>query len=105
MTLPQPTWPPDEDGVDQGEILILPFQFVVAPDHGRFHPAIVTTGHGTPTVARGMLIGELRNHTTIQQILSPFGGRVDTWLVSAGQIVTPGQPLCSLDPTPVAGAS
>jgi multidrug efflux pump subunit AcrA (membrane-fusion protein) len=52
-----------------------------------------------------MLIGELRNHTTIQQIHSPFGGRVDTWLVSDGQIVTPGQPLCSLDPTPVAGAS
>ncbi|HZD70200.1 MAG TPA: biotin/lipoyl-binding protein [Actinomycetes bacterium] len=97
MTLPQPFWQLD-DG-EQGEILVLPFRFVVAPDHGRFHPAVAASDDGTLTIARGMLIGELRNHTTIQQIHSPFGGRVDTWLVSAGQIVTPGQPLCSLDPS------
>ncbi len=104
MALPQSSWTLDEDRGEQGEILVLPLQFVVAPDHGRFHPAsLVTTGDGTLTVAQGMLIGELRNHTTIQQIHSPFGGRVDTWLVTAGQIVTPGQPLCSLNPTPVAG--
>ena len=87
--------PDDDPTQQQGEILILPFQFVVAPDHGRFHPAHIATAQA---VTRGALIGELRNHTTILQIHSPFGGQVDAWLVSAGQIVTPGQPLCSLHP-------
>lgn len=103
MALPQPSWWLD-DHSEQGEMLVLPLQFVVAPDHGRFHPAILaTTGDGTQAIMRGTLIGELRNHTTIQQIRSPFGGQVDSWLVTAGQIVTPGQPLCSLHPTPTAG--
>jgi multidrug efflux pump subunit AcrA (membrane-fusion protein) len=94
------------DAAEQGESVVLPLQFVVAPDHGRFHPASLSPApDGTVAVRQGMRIGEVRNHTTTQQIHSPFGGRVDTWLVSAGQIVTPGQPLCSLDPTPLAGAS
>ncbi len=88
------------DDTQQGEILVLPLQFVVAPDHGRFHPAGPLQAQA---IARGTLIGELRNHTTILEIHSPFGGRLDLWLVTAGQIVTPGQPLCSLHPTPPAG--
>jgi biotin carboxyl carrier protein len=103
MVLPQSSWWLDEHG-EQGEMLVLPLQFVVAPDHGRFHPAILaTTGDGAQAVMRGTLIGELRNHTTIQEIHSPFGGQVDSWLVSAGQIVTPGQPLCSLHPASAGG--
>lgn len=91
----------DEIGGEQGEILVLPLRFVVAPDHGRFHPAAVAaTADGTLTVARGTLIGEVRNGTTHLEVHSPFGGRVDRWLVSAGQLVTPGQPLCSLSPQP-----
>jgi biotin carboxyl carrier protein len=90
---------PREDS--QGEILILPMRFVVAPDHGRFHPSAPLH---PAAITRGALIGELRNHTTILEIHSPFGGRIDLWLVSAGQIVTPGQPLCSLHtPTMAAG--
>jgi biotin carboxyl carrier protein len=89
---------PREDS--QGEILVLPMRFVVAPDHGRFHPSAPLQAKA---ISRGALIGELRNHTTIQEIHSPFGGRIDLWLVSAGQIVTPGQPLCSLHPTAAGG--
>jgi len=99
MHTPQPFEGLDETGGEQGEILVLPLRFVVAPDHGRFHPAtIVAAVDGTITVARGQLVGEVRNGTTHLAIHSPFGGRVDLWLVSAGQIVTPGQPLFSLSP-------
>jgi biotin carboxyl carrier protein len=84
------------DAGDQGEIVVLPLRFVVASDHGRFHPRVTATVEGTLTVTRGMLIGEVRNGTTRQQVHSPFSGMVDTWLVWAGQIVAPGQPLCSL---------
>jgi multidrug efflux pump subunit AcrA (membrane-fusion protein) len=91
----------EETGGEQGEILVLPLRFVVAPDHGRFHPAVfASTVDGTQTVARGTLIGEVRNGTTHLKVHSPFDGRVDRWLVSAGQVVTPGQPLCSLNPQP-----
>jgi hypothetical protein len=56
-------------------------------------------------VARGTLIGELHNGATKLAIHSPFGGQVDLWLVWAGQIVAPGQPLCSLRlPAGLAGA-
>jgi biotin carboxyl carrier protein len=86
-----------DTGSDQGEIVVLPLQFVVASDSGRFHPAsLAATVDGTLTVTRGMLIGEVRNGTTRQQVYSPFSGMVDTWLVWAGQLVVPGQPLCSL---------
>jgi multidrug efflux pump subunit AcrA (membrane-fusion protein) len=99
MDTPQPFEGLEEIDGEQGEILVLPLQFVVAPDYGRFHPAsLASTVDGTLTVARGTLIGEVRNGTTNLEIHSPFGGRVDLWLVSAGQIVTPGQPLCSLSP-------
>jgi multidrug efflux pump subunit AcrA (membrane-fusion protein) len=86
-----------DTGGDQGEIVVLPLQFVVASNHGRFHPAsLASTVDGTLTVSRGMLIGEVRNGTTRRQVRSPFSGTVDTWLVWAGQLVAPGQPLCSL---------
>ncbi len=89
----------EDSGGDQGEVVMLPLQFVVAPDYGRFHPAsLPLAANGTLTVARGTLIGEVRNGPTSLQIRSPFGGRLDVWLVSAGQVVIPGQPLCSLHP-------
>jgi hypothetical protein len=93
---------PDEelgdDGGGQGEVVMLPLQFVVAPDHGRFHPAGLTaTGEGL-VVGCGTRIGEVRNGVTCHEVHSPFGGRLDMWLVMAGQIVLPGQPLCSLIP-------
>jgi multidrug resistance efflux pump len=47
-------------------------------------------------VARGTLIGEVRNGASRLAIHSPFRGQVDVWLVWDGQIVAPGQPLCSL---------
>jgi hypothetical protein len=98
--LPPPFQGPEEPGEQQGELLVLPMRFVVAPDYGRFHPAsLARAGDGHLAVAPGALIGQLHNHTTVQPIHSPFGGRLDLWLVSAGQIVTPGQPLCSLHPT------
>jgi hypothetical protein len=95
-----------DDGGDQGEVVVLPLQFVVAPDYGRFHPASLPSGaNGSLTVARGTLIGELRNGATRLAIHSPFRGQVDLWLVWAGQIVAPGQPLCSLRlPPGVTGA-
>jgi len=97
----------EDSGGDQGEVVMLPLQFVVAPDYGRFHPAsLPVSTNGSLTVARGTLIGEVRNGATRQQIHSPFGGRLDLWLVSAGQVVVPGQPLCSLHPVAVqAGAA
>jgi multidrug efflux pump subunit AcrA (membrane-fusion protein) len=99
MDTPQPFEALEETDGEQGEILVLPLQFVVAPDYGRFHPAsLAATVDGALTVTRGTLIGEVRNGTTHLAIYSPFGGRVDLWLVQAGQIVTPGQPLCSLSP-------
>jgi hypothetical protein len=86
-----------DDGGDQGEVVVLPLRFVVAPDHGRFHPASLPAAtNGSLTVARGTLIGELRNGATRRAIRSPFRGQVDVWLVWEGQIVAPGQPLCSL---------
>lgn len=86
-----------DQGGDQGEMLVVPLRFVVAPDQGRFHPATLSpAGDGALIVTRGMLIGEVRNHTTSQQVRSPFSGLVDAWLVWAGQLVAPGQPLCSL---------
>jgi hypothetical protein len=86
-----------DDGGDQGEVVVLPFQFVVAPDYGRFHPAsLPPAANGSLTVARGTLIGEIRNGATRLAIHSPFRGQVDLWLVWEGQIVAPGQPLCSL---------
>jgi len=82
---------------DQGEVVVLPFQFVVSPDYGRFHPASLPLAtNGTLTLAAGTLVGEVRNGPTSQQVHSPFAGQVDVWLVSAGQIVIPGQPVCSL---------
>lgn len=89
---------PDEPGDQQGEILVLPLQFVVAPDHGRFHPT-TPTHPGSTRLDVGALVGEVRNHTTTLKVHSPFRGSVDLWLVTDGQIVTPGQPLCSLHPT------
>jgi hypothetical protein len=90
--------PPVLEPDPQGELLVLPMRFVVAPDHGRFHPAslLVRAGDGHSAVAPGALVGEVHNHTTVQPIHSPFGGQLDLWLVWAGQLVTPGQPLCSL---------
>ncbi|HZD72309.1 MAG TPA: hypothetical protein VE776_00190 [Actinomycetota bacterium] len=94
-----------DDGGDQGEVVVLPFQFVVAPDYGRFHPASLPPAtNGSLTVAQGMLIGEIRNGTTRLAIHSPFRGQVDLWLVWDGQIVAPGQPLCSLRLPPDAAA-
>lgn len=92
---------PDEelghDGGGQGEAVVLPLQFVVAPDYGRFHVASLAPGpNGSLTVACGTLIGEVRNGARKQAIHSPFVGQVDLWLVWDGQIVAPGQPLCSL---------
>jgi biotin carboxyl carrier protein len=78
---------------------MLPLQFVVAPDYGRFHPAsLPSAANGSLTVASGALIGEVRNGAARLAIHSPFDGRLDAWLVTAGQIVIPGQPLCSLSP-------
>jgi hypothetical protein len=86
-----------DTGGDQGEMLVLPLQFVVAPDHGRFYPAALSpAGDGALGVTCGMLLGEVRNGTASQQVRSPFSGVVDTWLVWDGQIVAPGQLLCSL---------
>lgn len=86
-----------DDWGDQGKAVVLPLQFVVAPDYGRFHPASLPSAtNGSLTVARGTLIGEIRNGSTRLAIRSPFGGQVDVWLVWDGQIVVPGQPLCSL---------
>jgi hypothetical protein len=85
---------------DQGEVVVLPFQFVVSPDYGRFHPASLTPAtNGTLMLAAGTLIGEVRNGTVRQQVHSPFAGPLDLWLVNAGQIVIPGQPVCSLRST------
>ncbi len=82
---------------DQGEVVVLPFQFVVSPDYGRFHPASLPPGtNGTLMLAAGTLIGEVRNGAVRQQVHSPFAGPLDVWLVNAGQIVIPGQPVCSL---------
>jgi hypothetical protein len=82
---------------DQGEVVVLPFQFVVSPDYGRFHPASLPLAtNGTLMLAAGTLVGEVRNGPTSQLVHSPFAGQVDVWLVSAGQIVIPGQPVCSL---------
>lgn len=93
-----------DDGGDQGEVVLLPLQFVVAPDYGRFHPAsLPLAANGSLTVARGTLIGEVRNGSTKLAIHSPFRGQMDVWLVSAGQLVVPGQPVCSLR-LPPAGA-
>jgi hypothetical protein len=78
---------------------VLPLQFVVAPDYGRFHVAsLAPSPNGSLTVACGTLIGEVRNGVTCHEVHSPFGGRLDMWLVTTGQIVLPGQPLCSLIP-------
>lgn len=86
-----------DDGDGQGEAVALPLQFVVAPDYGRFHIAsLPLAANGSLTVACGTLIGEVRNGATARPILSPFVGQVDLWLVWDGQIVVPGQPLCSL---------
>jgi hypothetical protein len=86
-----------DDGGDQGEVVVLPLQFVVAPDYGRFHSASLPSAtNGSLTVARGTLIGEVRNGASRLPIHSPFRGQVDVWLVWDGQIVAPGQPLCSL---------
>jgi biotin carboxyl carrier protein len=86
-----------DDGGGQGEVVVLPLQFVVAPDYGRFHLASLPPGaNGSLTVARGTVIGEVRNGARKQAIRSPFVGQVDVWLVWDGQIVAPGQPLCSL---------
>jgi hypothetical protein len=89
---------------DQGEVVVLPFQFVVSPDYGRFHPASLPPAtNGTLMLAAGTLVGEVRNGPTRQQVHSPFAGPLDVWLVTAGQIVIPGQPVCSLRSTqPVA---
>ena len=87
----------EDEGGDQGEAVVLPLQFVVAPDYGRFHPAsLPPAANGSLTVAPGTLIGELRNGSGRLAIHSPFPGQVDLWLVWDGQIVAPGQPLCSL---------
>jgi hypothetical protein len=86
-----------DDGGGQGEVVVLPLQFVVAPDYGRFHVAsLPSAANGSLTVARGALVGEVRNGATRRAIRSPFAGQVDLWLVWDGQIVVPGQPLCSL---------
>jgi biotin carboxyl carrier protein len=86
-----------DDGGDQGEAVVLPLQFVVAPDYGRFHPASLPSAtNESLTVARGTRIGEVRNGSATLAIHSPFRGQVDAWLVWEGQIVAPGQPLCSL---------
>jgi hypothetical protein len=88
-----------ENDAVQGEIVVLPLRFVVAPDHGRFHPTPPPAPGGEPLpVAPGTLIGEVRNGTAVQQVRSPFGGHLDAWLAWAGQIVVPGQPVCSLRP-------
>jgi hypothetical protein len=85
---------------DQGEVVVLPFQFVVSPDYGRFHPASLPPAtNGTLMLAAGTLVGEVRNGPTRQQVHSPFAGPLDVWLVTAGQIVIPGQPVCSLRST------
>jgi hypothetical protein len=85
------------DHSDQGEVVVLPFQFVVSPDYGRFHPASLPLAtNGTLMLAPGTLVGEVRNGPTKLAVHSPFAGQVDAWLVSAGQIVIPGQPVCSL---------
>jgi hypothetical protein len=85
---------------DQGEVVVLPFQFVVSPDYGRFHPASLPPAtNGTLMLAAGTLIGEVRNGAVRQQVHSPFAGPLDVWLVNAGQIVIPGQPVCSLRST------
>jgi hypothetical protein len=95
-----------DDIGDQGEVVLLPLRFVVAPDYGRFHPAtLATTGTGMVLVGCGMRIGEVCNGTVRHQVHSPFGGRLDAWLVLAGQIVLPGQPLCSLSPTATISAA
>lgn len=94
---PAPDEEPGDDGGGQGEVVVLPLQFVVAPDYGRFHVASLPAGaNGSLTVACGTLIGEVRNGASRQAIRSPFFGQVDLWLVWDGQIVAPGQPLCSL---------
>jgi hypothetical protein len=94
---PEPYEELGDDGGGQGEVVVLPLQFVVAPDYGRFHPAsLPPAANGSLTVACGTLIGEVRNGATKQAIHSPFVGQVDLWLVWDGQIVAPGQPLCSL---------
>ena len=86
-----------DDGGGQGEVVLLPLQFVVAPDYGRFHVAsLPPAANGSLTVDCGTLIGEVRNGATRRAIISPFVGQVDLWLVWDGQLVAPGQPLCSL---------
>jgi hypothetical protein len=88
------------DQGDQGEVVVLPFQFVVSPDYGRFHPASLPPAtNGTLMLAAGTLIGEVRNGPNRQQVHSHFAGPLDVWLVTAGQIVIPGQPVCSLRST------
>jgi hypothetical protein len=85
---------------DQGEVVVLPFRFVVSPDYGRFHPAsLPPPTNGTLMLAAGTLIGEVRNGPVRQQVHSPFAGALHVWLVNAGQVVIPGQPVCSLRST------
>lgn len=99
-----PSQPPsstglDDDGGAQGEIVVLPLRFVIAPDHGRFHPTPPPApGDGPLVVTPGTLIGEVRNGPAVHPVRSPFGGCLDAWLACAGQPVVPGQPLCSLRP-------
>jgi hypothetical protein len=93
----QPDQQPGHDAGGQGEVVLLPLQFIVAPDYGRFHVAsLAPSPNGSLTLARGTLIGEVRNGASTQAIHSPFVGQVDRWLVWDGQLVAPGQPLCSL---------
>jgi hypothetical protein len=90
-----------DDGGGQGEAMVLPLGFVVAPDHGRFHSAAIgQTEAGVLVVQAGTRLGEVRNGRTTLPVHSPFTGQLDRWLVWETQIVAPGQPLCSLRLSP-----
>ena len=51
MAVPPPFQGPEEPGEQQGEMLVLPMRFVVAPDYGRFHPvSLAPAGDGSQAV-------------------------------------------------------
>ena len=84
---------------DQGEVVLLPERFAVAPAHGRFYPAAPSryTEEG-PYVEAGDLLGEIRNGDASVPVRSPFRGWVMAHLAWEGELVTPGQILLSLKP-------
>jgi [acyl-carrier-protein] S-malonyltransferase len=89
----------NDQGNDQGEVVVLPERFAVSPGHGRFYPVTPSRYNDErPYVEPGDLLGEVRNGAASIPVRSPFRGWVMAHLAWEGELVTPGQILLSLRP-------